>query len=38
VRCSIGIPFQRDGRHSNHWTIGKPLFPIIVLRFTLSQA
>src|SRR5262245_57701413 len=29
VRCSIGIAFERDRRHRDHRTLGKPLLQIV---------
>ena len=38
VRRTIGITFKRNSRHGDDRKCGKPLFQIIVLRLTFSQA
>ena len=38
MRRTIGVTFERDGRHSDHWTNGQPLFYIVIFRLAFSQA
>ena len=38
MRCPVRITFKGDRRYGNHRTFRKPLFQIVIFRFTLGDA
>src|ERR1051325_5634349 len=38
MRCTVGIPFKRNGGHSDNRKFRKALLQIVILRFAFSQS